>query len=219
MWQLSHHTGTPRKWDLTVQEQIWHVRGWGGGVQLGPYCTGTSPLGHVQTCSLWSTHGWQEGGSHSTGMLSCIEAILKLIQWASTLHLDIRTLHEKNSAVPLWREVRRRDDHVVHCLHENRHLPAAGWLEDPLQHLESVLQHVTWTHVDLRHHYKHGDIKRQRQTQVLLSHTDHSCVSTHLRIAEQVLCYQLVRVHLHLAKAIFLFDLCCYSMWTGNGIF
>ena len=40
-------------------------------VQLWPYCIGTHSPGHVQTCSLWSTHGWQAGSSHPTGMLSC----------------------------------------------------------------------------------------------------------------------------------------------------
>ena len=86
--------------DLTVQEPPlpWPCSTWTSlyrnlpsplHVQLGPHCTGTSPgLGptplctgtpsstsppdkQVQTCILWSTCGWQAGGWHPTGILSC----------------------------------------------------------------------------------------------------------------------------------------------------
>ena len=73
----SHLTITHYALDLTKQ---------------GPYYTGTPlPMGmglyrdlptsfpgpgssrlpfHIQTCSLWSTHGWQAGGLHPTGIIS-----------------------------------------------------------------------------------------------------------------------------------------------------
>ena len=67
----------PQTWDLIVQgpappapvlPDMFKL------VQLVPQCTGPQPHPiptFVQTCSLWSTNGWQTGGSHPTRMLSC----------------------------------------------------------------------------------------------------------------------------------------------------
>ena len=38
---------------------------------MGPHCNGIPRPGHFQTCSFWSTYGWQTDGLIPIGMLSC----------------------------------------------------------------------------------------------------------------------------------------------------
>ena len=58
--------------DAAVDVQCVH------NIRLGPNCPGIPR--HVKTCSLWSTYGWQAGGSHPTRILSCCLNVFRLSQ-------------------------------------------------------------------------------------------------------------------------------------------
>ena len=73
---VSHTTITLDALDLTLQGPAPPPTHRDPKIQgLPSICTGTLPnIGtpwHTQTCSLWTTYGWQVGGLHPIGILSC----------------------------------------------------------------------------------------------------------------------------------------------------
>ena len=86
--------------------------------------------------------------------------------------------------VPFRAEVHRRHNHIVHALNQHRDLATSGRLQELLEDFQSVLKDVRRTHVDLRHDHEDGNTERQRETQVLLRHSDHACVRSHLNTSE-----------------------------------
>mmetsp|Transcript_28154 Transcript_28154/g.57671 ORF Transcript_28154/g.57671 Transcript_28154/m.57671 type:complete len:417 (-) Transcript_28154:358-1608(-) len=71
--------------------------------------------------------------------------------------------------------LRRRDD-VSLVLHEEGDATDARGLDDAYQFVESVLQHVLGTHVDLRDDEEGSTLEGKRNTKVLSSHTLHAHV-------------------------------------------
>ena len=49
------------------------------------------PPRHVQTCSLWSTYGWQAGGLHPTWILSCFNYVIETDSNANSKDISPRT--------------------------------------------------------------------------------------------------------------------------------
>ena len=87
-------------------------------------------------------------------------------------------------AIPGRREVCSWGDDIITWLDKDGDLPAARGFEDPGQQVHRVLEDVGWTHVNLGHNHKHGDIESQSKSQVLLSHAHNTSIGTNLRQRE-----------------------------------